>query len=279
MHHELELTVTKCEAFNGKRRCPSFHFTDTSCHTDDLRLKPGLVLYRDDEIGEASGSQTPYLALPELFVEARKSRAWDPFIDPCPSANHKAHAFIADFESEKRSMMTSRTVGQMAAYAAEICARQHRTHCFSICIYGPTARFIRWDRSGAIVSRAFDYHENPKLLCQFLWMYSGASEAERGFDMTVGKASQEEETVFVQTVTKHIQDQLNPPENQLPELVEEHYEKGRVFKIAIRPQAPLPMKKKCAPVLEDEKEMGTVRASEILGVDSNQCLEDRKSVV
>lgn len=178
------------------------------------------------------------LGLSELFVEFRKSKDWDPFNDPPPGASKTSHRFISEISNDGRPNKALRTIGQMASYAAELCARQHRTHCFSICIYGPTARIIRWDRSGAIVSRSFNYHESPKLLCQFLWQYSRASDSERGFDTTIQKASDEEEAIFLQTITEHIKTQINPHENDIIELIDDHYEKGRVFKIPVHSQRP-----------------------------------------
>ncbi|KAI0308449.1 hypothetical protein OF83DRAFT_1020036, partial [Amylostereum chailletii] len=47
--------------------------------------------------------------------------------------------------------------GQIIAYAHALLSMQFRLYCFSFLIFGSKARFIRWDRAGAVVSEAFDY--------------------------------------------------------------------------------------------------------------------------
>ncbi|EPQ50675.1 hypothetical protein GLOTRDRAFT_14307, partial [Gloeophyllum trabeum ATCC 11539] len=61
--------------------------------------------------------------------------------------------------------------GQIIGYAAEIFAYQHRTHLFSLVILGHYARFVRWDRSGAVFSKKINYADKPKLLSDFIWRF------------------------------------------------------------------------------------------------------------
>lgn len=169
----------------------------------------------------------------------RNSREWDVFRDPDPGVDASHHKLFSNDERTEINSRNFESVGQMASCVAELCARQQRTHCFSISIYGPTARLMRWDRSGAIVSRTFNYHENPEWLCQFLWRYSQATEIERGFDMTIRKASPEEEAAFVQVITEHVKEQARPCDgSQLSNLVGDHYENGKVYKVGLYPQQP-----------------------------------------
>lgn len=174
-----------------------------------------------------------------------KSCELDPFQDPVPGADVSQHRFLLEDGKSGGQHCIPSSVGQIASCVAELCARQHRTHCFSISIYGPTARLIRWDRSGAIVSRSFDYHDRPEWLCQFLWRYSQASETERGYDMSIEKASPEEEAAFVRIIIEHVKEQARPSDDrQLTDLIDDHYEKNKVYKVALHPQQPPPPKKR-----------------------------------
>ncbi|KAF4607752.1 hypothetical protein EYR40_000087 [Pleurotus pulmonarius] len=82
--------------------------------------------------------------------------------------------------------------GQLATYATEYCARQHRTHLFLVYIYFPCARLIRFDRCGALVSERIDLSEDCTPLIRFYSRFSKMTEAQRGYDPTVKLASDEE---------------------------------------------------------------------------------------
>ena len=73
---------------------------------------------------------------------------------------------------------------------------QHRTHLFVLFIAGDTARIIRWDRAGAVISDAFDYVEDPHPLFRFIWNYNQMTPAERGWDLTVSTPSPQENAAF-----------------------------------------------------------------------------------
>lgn len=49
-------------------------------------------------------------------------------------------------------------------------------------ILGRRFRFLRWDRSGTIVTPATDYCENPALLCEMLWRMSLLNDEQLGLD-------------------------------------------------------------------------------------------------
>ncbi|EPQ50667.1 hypothetical protein GLOTRDRAFT_13625, partial [Gloeophyllum trabeum ATCC 11539] len=61
--------------------------------------------------------------------------------------------------------------GQIINYAAEIFARQHRTHVFSLIILGEYVRLVRWDRSGAVFTERIPYVDEPQHLSEFLWRF------------------------------------------------------------------------------------------------------------
>ncbi|GJE92089.1 hypothetical protein PsYK624_082420 [Phanerochaete sordida] len=89
---------------------------------------------------------------------------------------------------------TLRTALTNHAYAQFTC--QHRVFFFHLILVGRHARFLRWDRSGAIVSERFDYASSPELLCDFLWRFSHMDEAQQGWDTTVSRPSKAEVKLF-----------------------------------------------------------------------------------
>jgi hypothetical protein len=63
-------------------------------------------------------------------------------------------------DSFENSTEASRdTQGQITSYAVAQLATQFRSHIFTVLVCGGYARILRWDRSGAIVTAAFDYRE------------------------------------------------------------------------------------------------------------------------
>ncbi len=117
-----------------------------------------------------------------LYIELKLSERQDAFYDPHNSGDR----------IEKQTDLSSKHRGQIIHYAAEQMAAQHRVSLFSISMTGRNARFIRWDRSGAIVTEAFNYVDSPHFLVKFLGRFSELDAAQRGFDTTVMRADQHE---------------------------------------------------------------------------------------
>ncbi|KAI0631769.1 hypothetical protein C8Q77DRAFT_1272678 [Trametes polyzona] len=82
----------------------------------------------------------------------------------------------ADAESRKEARI------QLIDYAERIFRYQHRTALFMLLVMGRRFRFLRWDRSGTIVTKSVDYYENPQMLCEMLWRMSKLSKEELGCD-------------------------------------------------------------------------------------------------
>jgi len=116
----------------------------------------------------------------EFVVEFKSSPSHDPFVVP-------------NKQSSKRYPLISTTatahevVGQITAYAAQILSSQYRTHLFTILICKDSARLIRWDRAGAIVTEPISY-DNDSYLHDFLTRYDDATPKTRGHDSTVADA-------------------------------------------------------------------------------------------
>ena len=76
----------------------------------------------------------------------------------------------------------------MASYATEVHRRQHRSAVFTAFIFQGWVRFIRWDRAGAIVSRAFNYHRDPIPFLKFFYLLAISNPGEQGYSTAFQRA-------------------------------------------------------------------------------------------
>ncbi|RDB23435.1 hypothetical protein Hypma_009358 [Hypsizygus marmoreus] len=166
----------------GNKLC----LVNTSEHADPLTegllaggLKPDISAY-EPGYEEFTTNVTDF-SLMEFHLELKKSPQDRAFLDTGVECYELDHEYGED------------TRGQIAGYITTQFTCQFRTHAFSALINENVARVIRWDRSGAIVSRRFDYTKTDWLL-EFIWRYSHASTGQRGRDMSVQNATPEELT-------------------------------------------------------------------------------------
>ncbi|KAG6838725.1 hypothetical protein C0991_009190, partial [Blastosporella zonata] len=122
----------------------------------------------------------------ELHSELKPSHTQDAFQDPPEGQD------LDEWDFKNSSDAGINTRGQLYQYASEWQIRQHRNHAFTIFLFGEFVRFIRWDRAGAIVSQRFDYQKDATHLIDFLWRFSQLSDAARGKDVYVRRATEEE---------------------------------------------------------------------------------------
>ncbi|KAH9889875.1 hypothetical protein C8Q73DRAFT_838269 [Cubamyces lactineus] len=222
-----------------KSRAPGLVFANASARSENPHepgyMKPHICCYTASNADLVAQSPIPSradLGYAELFIEVKPDAYLDFFVDPPYDATAEelaSHEFVAQHEPYRTQQRVVRSFGQHIMYAAEILARQHRTFVFSITMAGSAARLCRWDRSGLIVSRSFDIREHPDFLCEFLARFACASNSQRGHDETVEMATSEEETLFLETITKHVQAQLGVEGDALAKAVSEHYEPGHVM--------------------------------------------------
>ncbi|KAF4602930.1 hypothetical protein EYR38_003334 [Pleurotus pulmonarius] len=171
--------VKKTIEFFGTDNFSGIQLVDTSSRPDPnskrgAKLRPGLSL-RDKsdvidpnsptQLGEASCG----LEVEDTMIEILSDRG------PL-------------FELETDTAQQVRD--QLATRAAGFCSRQHRTHLFFIYLYYPYARFIRFDRAGALVSERIDLTLDCTPLIRFFSRFSKMSRVERGYDPTVQVADE-----------------------------------------------------------------------------------------
>jgi hypothetical protein len=123
-------------------------------------------------------------ALAEIFIEFK----WDSKDNPFCDIKHHGDPLLSNTKSARD------TLGQITLYAAAQFGAQFRTHLYSVFICKDTARILRWDRSGTIVTEAFKYNDSSYLV-DFFRFYSVAPPAMRGVDASVSipKAKEQRE--------------------------------------------------------------------------------------
>ncbi|KAI6013862.1 hypothetical protein EDC04DRAFT_2579081 [Pisolithus marmoratus] len=148
-------------------------------------LKPDFCLY--DKAVETS--KRTNFSTAELYIEVKPHISYDPFEDlDVGTGKGKSNDPF-----EKDTVDANNTRGQITTYAVTQFDSQFRFFAFSLVIFGNRARFVRWDRGGAIISAQFDYVENSNILVDFFWRFSHLSREGRGHDPSVSPANLSEE--------------------------------------------------------------------------------------
>ncbi|KAI0714075.1 hypothetical protein C8T65DRAFT_573979 [Cerioporus squamosus] len=231
IYHPLIAALNK--STSRKSRCPGFVFEDVASRSLHPRrfgyMKPHVCCFTSDSLELVRGqefSSRSELGYAELFFEVKPDPSHDFFSEPIYSYDllNDAPPLVQDL---------NKVLGQHIAYVTEIFARQFRVFFFTISMAGSLARLLRWDRSGCIVSEAFDVREHPELLCEFLWRFAHASEAGRGHDITVEPALAEDESLFEALITQETALQLGVTGQALHQAVKQHYESGKVMAIHV----------------------------------------------
>ncbi|KAI0770656.1 hypothetical protein C8Q74DRAFT_1276729, partial [Fomes fomentarius] len=140
--------------------------------TDLSRQKMDCAMYRKGSPPPTTGRAD--WAKVELSIEMKPDEKLDDPFDDTRLPHYP-------YESDKRK----HNLGQMLTYATLVFDRQHRTHHFTVIIFGSMARLVRWDRSGLVFTEKFNYKTEPHKLGKFLWCYARMTPSERGHDDTV----------------------------------------------------------------------------------------------
>src|SRR6266436_8342280 len=135
-----------------------------------------------------------------MFIEFK----WDPTDDPFGDVVYQPPRDVDTSTSGKRffvrnTQLARDTLGQISSYAAAQLSAQFRTHIFSVLIVRDTARLLRWDRTGTIVTEAFRYNECP-ILAEFFSRYSMASDARHSKDESISEPSNMEKAMARQNL-------------------------------------------------------------------------------
>ncbi|KAI0632324.1 hypothetical protein C8Q77DRAFT_1060473 [Trametes polyzona] len=223
-----------------KARCPGFVFVDTlSRSIRPLRLgytKPHISCFTTENaevVCRADKASRVELGYAELFISVQKDPSLDFFVDPPAGLSEDAlhaHNFCHPFveREEAKYDRIDRAFGLHLGFVAELFARQYRLFVFTVTLSGSLARLFRWDRSGCVVTQAFDIRENPETLLEFFWRFSQVTYLERGHDSSVSVASPAEEALFRDVVEPYVRCQLQVEGEGLEKALRAHYSPGQV---------------------------------------------------
>ena len=135
--------------------------------------------------------------------------------------------FDDDEENICTPTLSRKTVrGQIISYAELIFAVQQRVCLFMLVVLGTRIRFVRWDRSGTVVTRTFDYVENWEIFCEILWRISNCTMTQLGFDPSATRLySHDAEYVLMDTAADNVDDDIDEAECRLsgPDLPDGHF--------------------------------------------------------
>ncbi|KAI0319063.1 hypothetical protein OF83DRAFT_863189 [Amylostereum chailletii] len=153
--------------------------TSTSVADDEVRFLPLIFVHPK----EKASMDPPFSA--DMFMD-RAALKDDPFKDPGPDNNRPRRKLTFQRTSQRRvAIREKQTHAALRAFDA-----LDRVFLFSVLLLDDKARLIRWDRSGAIVTEVFDWSTENSPLVEFLARFDRLSPAQRGFDPTVSRPSQ-----------------------------------------------------------------------------------------
>ena len=183
----------------------------------DVAVNPSTHGQQAHNTGAASGSTNPPAPVQQVEVGRYAPFDWHTHgmvLEMKASSNADPFYTLADAENngtlEKSDEDSCLTQGQLAQYASELFNHQHRTHAFQLFIAGDYARFLYWDRAGAVVTERFNYVTQPAVLADFMLRYNHMSATRRGWDGSVSEPSKSEVKTFRKVVKKFVEAMKNP---------------------------------------------------------------------
>ncbi|KAI0324337.1 hypothetical protein GY45DRAFT_1313971 [Cubamyces sp. BRFM 1775] len=170
---EQEIQGRFVKAVNDHDLIPGLNLSTSSEKPDitevgNFKQKPDAAIFKT---GSVPTDGRPHWADQLIIVEFKRyTTSQDPFDD------RKG----AGLESDAATREEVR--GQLIDYSELVFRIQHRTALFMILVINRKIRVLRWDRSGTVVTPAFDYVAEPQVLCEILWRMSLLSDEQLGID-------------------------------------------------------------------------------------------------
>ena len=135
--------------------------------------------------------------LVELWIE-NKPKEYDPFmrIENLQKDINDARSHVG------WTNRAYKACGQLISYATAVHRSQFRLFSFSIALFGENARLLRWDRSGVVYTAPFPWKDGN--LFEFLWRFNHLSGIDRGHDVTVSSADDDEAELALQKLKTYL---------------------------------------------------------------------------
>jgi hypothetical protein len=161
----------------------NFINTHTNPDTQCDKLAPDIGVYPINY--QPQGDPKTDFSTMDLFVKFKFANTSDPFHDP----EDPLHPIAGDFHFENDSDDAQLVCGQLASYAAALMGCQFCIHIFCVLVCGMYARFICWDRDGAIVTWCFNYFNYPHFLAGFFWHYNHLDRHCQGYNTSISSVT------------------------------------------------------------------------------------------
>ena len=192
-----------------KEWMPNLRAVNTSTKPDKVNgvnLKTDVSVYNRVD-GVATSGRIDFSQM-ELWMEFKANNDGAGFRDPGHDTDKKRFIEEGSFTPDTEEGWETR--GQLAHYAGARHSVQFRHFSFSVFIQGENARFLRWDPSATVVTAAFNYREEPRLMADFLWQFNHLTPEQRGHDTSVQSVK------LPLDVDKRVREKLEIKDNDLP---------------------------------------------------------------
>ncbi|KAI0739891.1 hypothetical protein C8Q80DRAFT_1200859 [Daedaleopsis nitida] len=174
---EFITVVNKYELIPGMKMCYCGDRPDPAM-IDPERQKPDTAFFCEDIA--PTGNKTRAHWVDQLISTEFKRHANNAgsLLDPFEDSSDSSDVFPATAKLRQQGR------AQIITYAELVMAVQQRRAVFMLVVIGRCCRFIRWDRSGSLVTQTLDYYLQWELFCDVLWRISTLSNEQLGYDPT-----------------------------------------------------------------------------------------------
>ncbi len=188
--------------------CPKLKFLNTTHHLlkpKRFQLKPDISILSAIDRSDPQPDRRLRWRAVDLWIENKKTKEDDVFRkldwikeqETAMASSQEGHGGEERSNQDlarrvKWSKAACEISGQLIAYASAIHRSQFRVFSFSIALFGKTGRLLRWDRSGIIFTKSFNWYEEQDTLFEFLWRLNYLSDVDRGYDTTVTSVPDDE---------------------------------------------------------------------------------------
>ncbi|KAH9983182.1 hypothetical protein BJV77DRAFT_1073029 [Russula vinacea] len=183
MYNPLVRSLNQLTQSFPANRKPTFANTSTATFPplskSDHATKPDITITHPN-VNTPTASTDWKWHLAASIIEVKPKTSSDPFNDDGKYKDNDTHDKI---------------VVQISKYARNLLQGNSSCFVFLLGVYGHNARIYRFDRSGVIVSKAFNYISSPEHLGEFLWRLVHPENSRPGIigsDTTITRPTSEE---------------------------------------------------------------------------------------
>ncbi|KAF8546647.1 hypothetical protein OG21DRAFT_1578232 [Imleria badia] len=182
---------------------PHLQAVNTSTKGDtvnNVKLKTDISIYNRVD-GMAPTDRTDFSRM-ELWMEFKANKDGVPFQDPRDDTVELCRSAIKDGSFTPATVEVIMARRQLAHYAGAQHSLQFRHFSFSIVVHG--------DHAHMVVTTAFNYLMNPRLIAEFLWRFDHLSSKQRGYDVSIQPAK------LAAEVNARVREQLGIKDKKIP---------------------------------------------------------------